>query len=105
MAGRTRALTLPARRVLGALLVGPQRAHPVAGPYFPASRFGQLTAEPFDYTPTEPLVVVEVDADTCFEYEHWRDVTTFLRVRGDLQPADVTRRRRLAQSHARVWLR
>jgi len=39
-----------------------------------ASRFGQLTAEPIDYTPTEPLVVVEVDADTCFEYERRRHV-------------------------------
>ena len=89
VAGRTSALTLPARRELGALLVGPQRAHPWPE-RIPASRFGQFTAEPIDYTPTEPLVVVEVDADTCFEYERWRHVTTFLRVRGDLQPADVT---------------
>ena len=89
VAGRTSALTLPARRELGALLVGPQRAHPWPE-RIPASRFGQFTAQPIDYTPTEPLVVVEVDADTCFEYERWRHVTTFLRVRGDLQPADVT---------------
>jgi ATP-dependent DNA ligase len=91
VAGRTSALTLPARRELGALLVRPQRAHPWPE-RIPASRFGQFTAEPIDYTPTEPVVVVvvEVDADTCFELERWRHVTTFLRVRGDLQPADVT---------------
>ena len=33
----------------------------------PSSRFGQLPPEPVDYTPTEPLLVVEVDTDVCFE--------------------------------------
>jgi hypothetical protein len=42
-----------------------------------------------DYTPTEPLLVVEVDADVCFEHERWRHPTRFRRVRGDLQPADL----------------
>jgi cytochrome P450 len=31
------------------------------------SRFGQLPGDLIDYTPTEPLLVVEVDADVCFE--------------------------------------
>ena len=89
VAGRTGPLTLPARRELGALLVPPQRAHPWPE-RSPSSRFGQLPGDLVDYTPTEPLLVVEVDADVCFEHERWRHPTAFRRVRGDLQPADLT---------------
>lgn len=42
-----------------------------------------------DYTPTEPLLVVAVDADVCFEHERWRHTTTFRRVRDDLRPTDL----------------
>ena len=90
VAGRTGPLTLPARRELAALLVPPRRAHPWPE-QIPSSRFGQLPGESVEYTPTEPLLVVEVDADTCFERERWRHATTFRRVRADLQPADLTR--------------
>jgi hypothetical protein len=38
---------------------------------------------------TEPLLVVEVDADICFEQQRWRHATTYRRVRGDLEPADL----------------
>ena len=38
----------------------------------PSSRFGQLPGELVDYTPTEPLLVVEVDADVSFEHDRWR---------------------------------
>ena len=48
--------------------------------------------ESIDYTPTEPLLVVEVDADICFEQGRWRHATAFRRVRGDLQPTDVPSR-------------
>ncbi len=84
-------MTLPARRELGALLVPPQRAHPWPE-RIPSSRFGQLPGEAIDYTPTEPLVVVEVDVDVCFEQGRWRHATALRRVRGDLQPTDVPSR-------------
>jgi ATP-dependent DNA ligase len=88
VAGRTRPLTLPARRELGALLVPPERAHPWPG-RIASSRFGQLPGDLVDYTPTAPLLVVEVDADVCFEHERWRHATTFRRVRVDMLPADL----------------
>jgi hypothetical protein len=89
VAGRTGPLTLPARRELGALLVPPQRAHPWPE-RIPPSRFGQLPGDLVDYTPTEPMLVVEVDADVCFEHDRWRHPTAFRRVRSDLRPADLT---------------
>src|SRR5690349_3892136 len=88
VAGRTGPLTLPARRELGTLLVPPQREHPWPE-QIPSSRFGQLPGDLVDYTPTEPLLVVEVDADVCFEHGRWRHPTGFRRVRGDLQPTDL----------------
>jgi hypothetical protein len=67
VAGRTSPLTLPARRELGTLLMPPQRSPPWPE-RIPASRFGQLPGDLVDYTPTEPLLVVEVDTDTCFDH-------------------------------------
>jgi hypothetical protein len=43
-----------------------------------------------DYTPTEPLLVVEVDTDSGFEQQRWRHPTGFRRVRDDLRPGDLT---------------
>ena len=43
-----------------------------------------------DYTPTEPLLVVEVDADVSFEHDRWRHATRYRRVRSDLRPMDLT---------------
>lgn len=88
VAGRTGPLTLPARRELGGLLVPPQRSHPWPE-RIPSNRFGQLRGESVDYTPTEPLLVVEVDADVCFEQRRWRHPTAFRRVRNDLRTEDV----------------
>jgi ATP-dependent DNA ligase len=89
VAGRTAPLTLPARRELGALLMPPRRAHPWPD-RIPSSRFGQLPGDLIDYTPTEPMLVVELDADVCFEHDRWRHPTRFRRIRGDLQPMDLT---------------
>jgi ATP-dependent DNA ligase len=88
VAGRTGPLMLPARRELGALLVPPRAEHPWP-PQLPSSRFGQLPGDLIDYTLTEPLLVVEVEADVCFEQQRWRHPTDFRRIRGDLQPTDV----------------
>ena len=89
VAGRTGSLTLPARRDLGALLRPPQHAHPWPA-QIPSSRFGQPPGELVDYTPTEPLLVVEVDADVCFEHDRWRHPTQFCRVRLDLHADEVS---------------
>jgi ATP-dependent DNA ligase len=86
VAGRTGPLTLPDRRELGGLLLPPQRGAPLAGAHL--LEFGQLPPQPIDYTPTEPLLVVEVDAD-IFEQQRWRHATIYRRVRGDLEPADL----------------
>ncbi len=69
-------LTLPARRQLGAMLTAVQGAHPWPD-RIPSSRFGQLPPQPVDYTPAEPEIVVEVDADVCFEQDRWRHATVF----------------------------
>jgi hypothetical protein len=50
-----------ASQELAALLTPPAERHPWP-PTIPSSRFGQLPPEPVHYTPTEPLVIVEVDA-------------------------------------------
>ena len=78
VAGRTGPLTLPARRELGGLLVPPHRAHPWPQ-RISSSRFGQLPPQPVDYTPTEPLVVVEVRRRHCFGRQRWRHATTYRR--------------------------
>jgi ATP-dependent DNA ligase len=88
VAGRTGPLTLPARREIGALLMPPQRAHPWPE-RIPSSRFGQRPGDLTDYTPTEPLLIVEVDADVCFEHDRWRHPTGFRRIRADLQTWDL----------------
>jgi ATP-dependent DNA ligase len=88
VAGRTGPLTLPARRELGALLMPPRHDHPWPQ-RLPSSRFGQLPGDLVDYTPTEPLLVVEVDADVCFEHARWRHPTGFRRIRAELHPADL----------------
>ena len=93
VAGRTGPLTLPARRELGSLLVPAQRTHPWPE-RIPSSRFGQLPGDLVDYTPTEPLLVVEVDADVCFEQHRWRHPTGFRRIRAELDPTDLSPPRR-----------
>ena len=75
-------------RFMGALLIPPQR--PTRGRSGSRRRgSGSCPGDLVDYTPTEPLLVVEVDADVCFEQERWRHPMGYRRVRGALQPADL----------------
>jgi len=74
VAGSTSPLTLPVSRKLGTLLVLPQRSPPWPE-RIPASRFGQLPDDSVDYTPTEPLLVIEADIDMCFDHHRWRHPT------------------------------
>jgi hypothetical protein len=59
------------------------------GPFGTARRM--TCAEVSGTHTTEPLLVVEVDADICFEQQRWRHATTYRRVRGDLEPADLAK--------------
>ena len=68
---RTTPLTLPARREIGAVLAAPRSVHPWPA-VLPANRFGHRSSDDVAYTPTEPNVVVELDADTAFERGRWR---------------------------------
>lgn len=66
VAGRTGPLPVPVRAELGAVLQPPRRIHPWPVT-IPSSRFGQLPPKPVEYTPADPAVVVELDADVAFE--------------------------------------
>ncbi|GGM52927.1 ATP-dependent DNA ligase [Dactylosporangium sucinum] len=60
----------------------------------PAAWSGQLgERRPLNYVPVQPTVVVEVLVDAAFDEEagRWRHRPTFVRVRADLSPYDVTR--------------
>jgi ATP-dependent DNA ligase len=88
VAGRTRPLRPAERAELAAVLTEPDGAHPWP-PVIPASRFGQLGAEPVVYTKVRPDIVVEVDADVCWEQDRWRHAVAFRRARLDLRADDV----------------
>ncbi|GAA0934153.1 ATP-dependent DNA ligase [Pseudonocardia zijingensis] len=88
VAGRTRPLPQAARVELGALLAPPRGGHPWPA-RISSSRFGQLPPEPVAYTQVEPLLVVEVDADVCWEQGRWRHPTVYRRLRVDLVAGDL----------------
>ena len=51
---------------------------------------GTVTRTLIDYTPTEPLLVVEGDADACFEHDRSRHPAQFCRVRLDLYADEIS---------------
>ncbi len=93
VAGRTRLLSPAARAELAALLTPAAAGHPWP-PAIPSSWFGQLPSKPIDYRPVLPDRVVELDVDTAFERHRWRHGARFVRIRPDLQPADLLTTRR-----------
>jgi hypothetical protein len=36
-----------------------------------------------------PMLVVEIAADSAFDHGHWRHLTRYVRVRPDLNPAEI----------------
>ncbi|GJF02056.1 ATP-dependent DNA ligase [Pseudonocardia sp. D17] len=92
VAGRTRPLRAAEQAELARVLAPPDGAHPWP-PVIPASRFGQLGSDPIVYTKARPDVVVEVDADVCWEHDRWRHAVVYRRVRVDLTADDVARGR------------
>jgi len=71
------------------MLTATQGVHPWPE-QIPSSRFGQLPSQPVDYTPAEPDIVVEVEADVWFEQDRVPARHVFRRLRLELAPADVT---------------
>jgi ATP-dependent DNA ligase len=89
VAGSTAPLTLTQQRDVAALLEVPHAAHPwpaeiSSGPLGAWSGARRIAVER-----VEPLLVVEVEADTAYEHRRWRHVTRFLRARPDLGIDDV----------------
>ena len=48
------------------------------------------SASLINYRPTEPLLVVEVDADVCFEHDRWPHPTQLCWVRLDLYTDEIS---------------
>jgi hypothetical protein len=94
VAGRTGRLSPTVRSKIAALLTpaGGDR-HPWASS-IPSSWFAQLPSKPIGYQPVVPDTVVELDVDTTFERHRWRHGARFVRIRADLQAADVRADRR-----------
>jgi hypothetical protein len=46
--------------------------------------------EPVIYIPVQPELVAEIIADRAYEAGRWRHPLPYLRLRGDLEAADVT---------------
>lgn len=95
-AGFTTRLTAAQSVELGQLLhattwhAGDGATHPWPQP-LPASWLGTFnTATPLTYTQLEPIIVVEVLADTAAEHNRHRHAVRLIRLRSDLAPLDVT---------------
>lgn len=88
VAGRTSPLPREIRAELAELLMPADRAHPWPE-VISSSRFGQLPPEPVEYVRVAPSLVVELDVDTAHEVGRWRHPARLVRLRPDLQPADL----------------
>ena len=86
--GGTSSLNASQQRALSPLLVRAGRDHP-----WPAviggGHVGYWGGDDIAICRVEPDTVVEVTADTAFEHGRWRHVTTYVRPRPDLRPADT----------------
>ena len=86
--GRTTPLS-PAQRSELAGVLSAAVGHPWRNP-LPAAWSGQFDRrEPVGYTPVEPLQVAEIAVDEAYEHGRWRHPVRYVRLRGDLEPADV----------------
>ena len=89
--GRTFPLRREVRHELATMLAPPSGPHPwptmLAG-----GRFGLPGSKAVAHTPVAPTVVVEVEADSCYEADRYRHGVRFVRARPDLCPHDITQR-------------
>ena len=89
VAGRTGPLRPAQRAAVARFLRPPGGPHPWPSelPVWRLGRFGR--GDKVEVTLVEPSLVVEVSADTAFEYGKWRHVTTVVRARPELAVRDV----------------
>nr|WP_092880736.1 hypothetical protein [Actinopolymorpha cephalotaxi] len=84
-AGRTTRLTDAQAGAVAPLLAAPIDGHP-----WPARLTVNWRSAPTDYVQVDPLVVVEISADTATDAgRRWRHAVPMLRIRADLRPGDV----------------
>lgn len=88
LVARTTPLARPARRELAPLLEPADQSHPWHGVRFSA---GWGSREDLDYQPVQPRVVAEFLADTAVDAGRYRHPVRFLRVRSEIDPAEVTK--------------
>jgi hypothetical protein len=89
VAGGTAALTPRQSREIAALLRPVRGWHPWPD-VLPAGRTGAFGGpRRLPVTLVDPMLVVEIEVDTAYEYQRWRHVTRLLRPRPDLNPAGV----------------
>jgi ATP-dependent DNA ligase len=87
--GGTSALSTAQQQMVASLLAPAAVDHPwpeVIG----GGHVGYWGNKGIEVVRVHPDLVVEVAADTAFEHGRWRHVTTFIRPRPDLRPADTT---------------
>jgi ATP-dependent DNA ligase len=91
VAGHSSRLSKRARAEIGALLTTPaQGTHPWPDT-LPASRFGQLPgSERVAYTKVTPSLVIEFEHDQASEQDRYRHPVSFIRVRAELLPTDLS---------------
>jgi ATP-dependent DNA ligase len=87
--GCTSSLPAAARVELGAVLTAPVGRHPWPE-MLPANRFGQRPGDRVSYTRAEPVLVVEFEHDAAWERGRFRHPTTFVRLRSELRPSDLS---------------
>ena len=89
--GRTVPLALSQRQEIGRKLTATIDDHPWPQP-LPAAWIGQLDRrEPQRYVQVEPLLVAEIVVDQAYDGGRYRHPVRLLRLRADLEPADVER--------------
>jgi hypothetical protein len=86
--GRTGTLPAAAQVEVRAALTAPVGRHPWPDT-LPPSRFGQLPGERVSYTQAEPALVIEFEHDSA-ERGRFRHATTFVRLRTELRPSDLS---------------
>ncbi|MFI6129480.1 ATP-dependent DNA ligase [Micromonospora sp. NPDC051141] len=86
---RTHPLGAAQRGEVAGMLQPALGAHPWPAP-LPGAWTGQLAnRRPLPYVPVHPSVVAEVEVDLAYEHGRWRHHSRFVRIRAELEPAEL----------------